>query len=160
MKKQIVDIVYGFVAVLFSLFCFAYLIPVHVRSRAAFAAESRLFPQLAALLIGIAGLALVISRFRALPDKKALWDKANYAMNGKPVLRQAIFVVAMVAYIRLIPALGFVIASAAFVFAMLYYFGSRALIKNAAVSIVFSVAAYLLFSRLFQVSLAPGLLPF
>lgn len=160
MKKQIVDIVYGFVAFLFSVFCFAYLIPMQIRVRKAYMADASIFPQLAALLIGVAGLALVITRIWALPDKRVLLDKTCYAINGKIVLRQVVFIVAMVAYLKLMPMLGFVLASTLFAFTMLHYFGSRTLAKNAVISVVFSVAVYLLFSRLFQVVLAPGPLPF
>lgn len=160
MRKQIVDIVYGCAGLLFSVFCFVYLIPTQIRARPAYAAEASIFPRLAALIIGIAGLALIVSRIIALPDKKALWDRANYAVDWRAALRQAVFIAAMAVYLALINPLGFVLATTAFVFAMLHYFGSTALAKNAAIAIVFSVAVYLLFSRLFQVSLAPGLLPF
>jgi len=160
MKKQITDIVYGFAAFVFSIFCFAYLIPVHVRVRPAYMANASLFPRLAALVIGIAGAALVISRVLALPNKRALLDKANYAINGKNIVRQAIFIAAMVLYLEMAPVLGFVIASILFTFAMMYYFGFNALVTNAVISVVYAVAVYALFSRVFQISLARGPLPF
>jgi len=160
MKRHITDIVYGFVALVFSLYCYAYLIPKHIRVRAVYMADASAFPRLAALVIGCAGLLLIVSRLWMLTDKRALLDKANYAVNGKSVLRQAIFIAAMVAYLELIPVLGFVIASSVFTFAMLYYFGARALATNAAVSVVYSAAVYALFSRVFQISLATGPLPF
>ena len=159
MKKQITDIVYGFVAFSFSIFCFAWLIPTQVKARKAYLADASIFPELAALLIGFAGLALVVTRVWALPDKRALFDTASYAVNGRILLRQAIFIAAMVGYLKLMPVLGFVLASVLFAFAMLYYFGSRSLVKNAVISIVFSLSVYVLFTRLFQVVLAPGLLP-
>jgi len=160
MNKKIIDILYGFAAFLFSIVCFVYLIPVHVKSNTSFAVGPKTFPEIAALLIGFAGLALVINRLGSLPDKSVLFKKESYSLNWKSLLRQLIFVIAMVAYIQLIPILGFVLASTLFVFAMLYYFGSRSLLKNALASVVFSVIVYLLFSKLFQVSLASGLLPF
>jgi hypothetical protein len=123
-------------------------------------ADASMFPRLAALVIGLSGLLLVVSRVWALPDKRALLDKANYAVNGKNLLRQAIFIVAMVAYLELIPMLGFVIASTVVTFAMLYFFGARALGINAVVSVVYSAAVYALFSHVFQIPLASGVLPF
>lgn len=160
MNKKLIDIIYGSVAFLFSLFCFTYLIPVHVRVNAAYAVGPKTFPQMSALLIGFAGLALVVTRLLELPDKRAIFRKENYRFNWKHLLRQVVFIVAMVAYIKLVPILGFVIASALFVLGMLYFFGSSSLTVNLLASVVFSLIVYLLFSRLFQVSLPLGLLPF
>lgn len=160
LNKKLIDIIYGSVAFLFSLFCLAYLIPVHVKVNAAYAVGPKTFPQMSALLIGFAGLALVATRLSEFPDKRAIFRKVNYSFNWKYLLRQIVFIVAMVAYIKLIPILGFVIASILFVLGMLYFFGSRSLAVNLLVSVVFSMIVYLLFSRLFQVNLPFGLLHF
>ena len=160
MNKKLIDIIYGAVAFLFAVLCFVYLIPAQVKSGASYAVGPRTFPQLSALLIGGSGLALVITRLRELPSVQALFKKENYSFNWKFLIRQLIFVVAMVIYIQLIPVLGFVIASALFLFGMQYFFGSTSLVGNLITAVVFSVIIYLMFSKLFQVSLASGLLPF
>lgn len=160
MDKKIMDIVYGSAAFGFSVFCFVYLIPVHVKTTTSYAVGPATFPRLSALLIGFAGMMLVLTRLWEMPDKKAVFQKENYGVDKKHLLRQAVFVAAMIAYILLIPVLGFVFASCLFVFAMLYYFGSRALVQNAVASVVFSILVYYLFSKLFQVGLPSGLAPF
>ena len=159
MNKKILDIAYGAVALLFSIFCFSYLIPVQVKA-SRFAVGYKTFPQLSALLIGFSGFMLVVTRFWELPDKKAVFRKGNYSLNWKHLLRQAILVAATVAYIILIPVWGFVIISSLYLFVMLYYLGSNAPVKNAIVSVAFPLTAYFLFTKLFHVRLPPGLLPF
>jgi len=154
------DIVYGVAGCTFSIFCLIYLIPAHVKANTNFAVGVKTIPQLAVSMIGIASLALVIMRVRELPDKSILFKKENYNANWNDLLRQVIFLIAMIVYIQLLPVVGFVIASILFSFGMMYYFGSENLAKNIAVAVSFSAIVYLLFSRVFHVSLSSGLLPF
>jgi len=161
MDKKVIDIVYGVVAVFFSLFMLFYLIPTQIVSRRMTQAiEARMFPQFAVMVMAAAGLALVLVRLKGLPDKTILFRKESYSVEWKIMLRQLIFVVAMVAYISLLPVVGFIIMTIVFVYGMLFYFGSLAPIKNIVISVIFSSVAYWIFASLFRVRLPSGWLPF
>lgn len=56
--------------------------------------------------------------------------------------------------------LGYALATAAYLFALMAYFNRNRWTANALTSVLFSFASYLAFTRLFGVPLAPGVLPF
>ena len=119
-----------------------------------------MFPQFAALVLGTAGLALVLTRLKSLPDKTILFRKESYSAEWKTMLRQLVFIVALVAYISLLPTVGFVLMTIVFTYGMLFYFGSADPIKNLIISVVFSAVTYWVFASLFRVRLPSGWLPF
>jgi hypothetical protein len=160
MNKRILDVLYSCVAVLFSVFCFLYLIPVHVRSNTSFAVGPRTFPNIAAAVIGFVGLMLIVTRFPELMRKSVFLKKENYSFDWKAFCRQAGFIASMIVYIKLIPILGFIPASVVFVFFMLYYFGSNRFLINILIAVIFTLITYMLFGFLFRISLPSGLLPF
>lgn len=159
-KTQFRTILYGGCAVLFSVFLLLYLIPTQVQTSESYELNPASFPQIAAYIIGLSGLALVITTLIAIPDRKAMLTVFKDGLQWKLILKQVGFVTAMVVYIQMIPVIGFAIASSLFSFGMLFYFGSRSVVKNLIISIAFSLVSYLLFTRLFQVSLHAGFLPF
>jgi len=160
MNKKLTEIVYGCVAVLFSLILWFILIPGQVQAKEAVIGEVQMFPRVAVIFIGISGLVLVVNRVIEIPDKSQIFNSKNYSVNLKVLIKQIVFVLATLLFITIIPLLGFIIATVLYVFLMLYYFGSKKLVNNIIISIVFSFATYTLFSRLFKVGLPEGLLPF
>ena len=160
MNKKVLDIIYGTVFFLFSIFCFLYLIPNQVRVNASYAVGPDTFPKITAAIFGLAGFFIAFNKFIGLADKSVLWSKKSYTIDWKSILKQVGFVAIFIAYILLMPFIGFIIASSIFVFCMFYYFGSRTLIKNIILSVIFPLIVYFLFSRLFKVNLERGFLPF
>lgn len=160
MNKKLTDIVYGCVAVLFSLILWFILIPSQVQAKEAVIGEVQMFPRVAVIFIGMSGLVLIINRVMGISDKSQIFNLKNYSVNLKLLIKQIVFILVTLLFIKIIPLLGFVVATVLYVFSMLYYFGSKKLVNNIIISISFSFVSYILFSKLFKVGLPEGLLPF
>ena len=63
-------------------------------------------------------------------------------------------------YIFFIETIGFIIMTTLFIFVSSRFYGYKHYVTNGIVSIVFSIATYLLFSELLMVRLPSGVLPF
>lgn len=162
MKKndpRFIDFFYGLILFLISLLLWFVVIPTQIKTRDAYFADAAMIPRFAVFVMGIMSLCQVILCLWETKDFKPLFNRSSYEIQWKTILRQLLFLVLMIGYIKLIPVCGFVIASFAFVLVMLFYFGSNAIRKNLIISAVFSVSTYLLFSNIFRVNLPQGWLP-
>ncbi|MGN0906093.1 MAG: tripartite tricarboxylate transporter TctB family protein [Bullifex sp.] len=79
-------------------------------------------------------------------------------INTRYLLRALIMVAATFVYYKLMKPVGFLIMTPLYLFGSFMLFGYKKKVKGAVIAIVFSVAVYLLFTKVFMVFLPRGIL--
>jgi putative tricarboxylic transport membrane protein len=112
------------------------------------------FPTCLAGGLGVFSLLLLIGalRGRSRPGN----DPFNIKDPG--VHRAIISLLAIIIYCALLKAVGFIITSAVYLFALMYLLQRRDYLKMAAVSVVVTLLVYGIFNRLLDISLPAGFL--
>lgn len=114
--------------------------------------DSHVFP----LILGAALLLLSLIYFLQSggpKDTSSFFDGVNLPLLVKMML-------ATVGYALILERLGFVVATAIFLFATMALLGLRGWLKMSAISAGFAVGVYALFAYVLEVQLARGILPF
>jgi putative tricarboxylic transport membrane protein len=123
---------------------------------------SRIGPRFFPLLVAF-GLLLcaVLLLFQALRGKAAPLDASEDVDITAPTDWLAVMMLgaALLVDILLIERLGFVVASTLLFWGVAFAFGSRNYLRDAAIGLALSLAVYLAFTRLLDLSLPAGILP-
>ena len=80
------------------------------------------------------------------------------AVNTRYLVRALIMAALTFAYYKLMKPVGFLITTPLYLFASFMLFGYKRKVKGVVIALVFSVAVYILFSRVFMVFLPRGIL--
>lgn len=109
----------------------------------------------------VSGLLFILGLVQAL--RVAITEKCIPGVDWKGVnrrflLRAFIMFAATVAYYYLMKIIGFPITTIVYLFGTIIFFGYKNKVKAAVISIVFSLAVYILFVKTFQVLLPSGFL--
>ncbi len=102
--------------------------------------------------LGFIQLVTTVVRSRGIP----LIDFSS--INIRYLLRALIMLILIFIYYKLMRPVGFLITTPVFLFASFILFGYRKKAKAAAVALIFSVAVYFLFTKVFLVILPRGIL--
>ncbi len=86
------------------------------------------------------------------------WRSTGIVAHRAGLRRTAALLLPAVLYVAIIPLTGMYVASAAYLFASLRLQSRLSLVRSVVISVVSAVALYVVFERLFQVSLPHGLL--
>lgn len=117
------------------------------------------FPRLLGVVLLITGGMLFMEMWRARGKKK------EEAAGAPSVDRRIVMVIGAVVvwtalYVTVFEPLGYVIATTAYLLALMAYFHPRRWVTNILSSTLFCVGSYVMFNYLLGVSLAKGVLPF
>lgn len=112
------------------------------------------FPKFIAIGLGIMGFMLALKSFY----KIKLGDRDKQKVTLKELLNVAKLVVAVGLYIFVVRYVGFLITTPIFFFLFMFIYGERKWKQMVIVSVIFGVALYVIFEKIFQVMLPSGIL--
>lgn len=113
----------------------------------------------------LGGLLVLSAGLLWLERRIAARAQAREPEQALPAGRQHLWVIAAVVvgtgvYFALFQRLGYAVATATYLLALMAYFNPGRWLANASTALLFSLASYLLFSRGFGAQLPAGVLPF
>ena len=115
------------------------------------------FPFILGTAMAAAALWLMI-----LPGQPAEEKKESSETGGRPRLRENwrfyLMWALLIAYLLLLPRLGFIICSAVLLAAFFFLLGERRRYLGVSIAVVFSLGIYFLFAKLLQINLPMGVL--
>jgi putative tricarboxylic transport membrane protein len=122
-------------------------------------------PKAFPILLGVAMLfAAALLVFEAWRKPAALPAEAAGAVSAPPSRSGQFTVLGIVLWTALyfwtFEGLGYVLSSTLYIFPLAYWFNGRKLAVNGLTAALFSLTSYLMFTRLLEVTLPPGILPF
>ncbi len=117
------------------------------------------FPRLLGIALLVTGAMLLVEILRARRVKKVPVEKpASVDHSHLPVIAAVVAFSAV--YLAVFEWLGYVLATAPYLLGLMAYFHRGKWLSNILTSVLFSVLSYVLFTRVLEVSLARGILPF
>lgn len=117
------------------------------------------FPRLLGVALLVTGVMLFIEIARAPRDKPSPAESSESGGHSHlPVIAAVVAFTAV--YLMVFEWLGYVLATAPYLLGLMAYFHRGKWLSNILTSVLFSVLSYLLFTKVLEVSLARGLLPF
>ena len=117
------------------------------------------FPRLLGVALLVTGVMLLFEMLRAKREKREPADKSTPGDHGHlPVIAAVVAFSAV--YLAVFEWLGYVLATAPYLLGLMAYFHRGKWVSNLLTSILFSLLSYLLFTKVLEVSLARGILPF
>lgn len=117
------------------------------------------FPRLLGIALLVTGAMLFGEIMRARRDKAAPAEKTASGEHGHLPMIAAVVAFTAV-YLLFFEWLGYVLATAPYLLGLMAYFHRGKWLANVLTSVLFSVVSYVLFTRVLEVSLARGILPF
>lgn len=161
MKKLYADLRAGVLLVVVSLILYFALIPAQIRVRASSPGlTAAFFPKLLAVILGVCGLMLMAGKLYELyqnrEQAKLERRRGAWKTDYKVFLPHAMFLVAAVVYLVLMEHLGFILASIPFLVFSLWHFGSRGLVKNLSLAVVYVPLVYYVFATWFRIRFPMG----
>jgi putative tricarboxylic transport membrane protein len=112
-----------------------------------------MFPIIIAVLIIIASLTLFITTLRMPKEQDTSID-----LKSKNVLNVYITMAGLIIYFALMPLLGFIVTTSVMLTLYIRWFGKRTWWKCIVISVLFTVAIYLLFGSVLNVPMHFGIL--
>src|SRR5699024_3165049 len=147
MQNGIRDISTGFVLIIFSIF--GYLVANEFGDGEKLGSFGpRFFPKLILILLVVLSVSLLIKGIISLKT-----EKTSIKFNLKKILRVAIYIVLLIAYINLFFITGFIFSTIIFLIIAQYLFGMRSWLKLIVISIVTPIILYYFFTGLFNIPL-------
>ena len=107
------------------------------------------YPRVIVSLLGLFGVLLSVQsvlKIRKKEDKEKMFEKGE-------ILQVFYLIVCVAVYLTILPFLGFIFLTPAFMFIMMLIFGLRKWIKMIIISLVTTIIIYVLFDRFFLVLL-------
>lgn len=135
------DKIIGITIISFSLILYFYLIPNFVtEGQVADTMSPRFFPKLGTILIGFGGASLFLSSF--VKNR----DSCDKDKKIRSVLGPTLLIFAFSVFIFIFYKIGYVYAAPIFISSLMFIFGSRNYINIISISIIVSVAIYIIFT--------------
>lgn len=163
MEKKYSNLRSGVVLLALSLAAYFWLIPTQIRYRGDAAIGPSFFPKILVIFCGICAGILIFQGAWGLMKTgslgKALRDR-SLRIDWKLYTRHAIFLASAVAYMAVMPWLGFIAASILFLTFLLRFFGHPKLGTSLLMSVLYVAAIYVVFSVAFKISFPKNLLGF
>ena len=145
----------GFISIL-SLIIYFFLIPMQIRLRPGAEIGPEFFPKLAVIVIGITALTYTsMQAYKLLSNKEVVLKK--YVFDIRKYINHIIFILAGIVFLLIVRYLGFAISATLLTMFLLFLFGSKGIIKNILIAVVYSVAVYYLFSTIVRVRFPVGI---
>lgn len=105
------------------------------------------FPKVISVFMMILGLCMIISvLLKGMP-------KPEFRMEKKSLLLLATSIALCLLYAAVVDKVGFLISTTILLYAMILLFGTKEYIKAAIISVLFTVAVWLLFTKVFMIFL-------
>jgi hypothetical protein len=145
----------GFISIL-SFIVYFFLIPMQVRLRPAAEIGPEFFPKLAVLIIGITSLTYAVTQaYNLRANKESIKEK--YVFDIKNYINHIVFILAGIVFLLIVRYLGFAISAMILTMFLLFLFGSKGIIKNILIAVIYSVTVYYLFSTIVRVRFPVGI---
>ncbi len=155
-KKKYWDLASGIFLLVFSVVLF--IGAKNVKTLSVSSVGSGTFPSIIAVILAIVSVAIIVGGVKKArgPDEK------SKAAEGKPRMWAVLATFAIMAiYATLMPTLGFMITTAAYLFAQMYIMAAKEHQKPVLfgiISVVASVSIYYMFVKVFSLMLPAGIL--
>lgn len=156
MKKEQQGILSGgFIAIL-SFIVYFFLIPTQIKLKKGVEIGPEFFPKIAVMLVAICSLAYVIFQVISLKSTKTSF-KEGFSINIKEYKNHLIFISSAILFLAVVEYLGFAISAILLTIFLLFFFGSKGIVKNIVIGIVYGTVVYLLFSQVLRISFPVGI---
>jgi len=119
---------------------------------------SKAFPRLLAAGLFVTAAMLFVEMLRGRKRGGAAPERQRAERGAYVVITLVVFWTAL--YFLTFESLGYIIATAIYLFVLMAYFNRGRLFVNAATSVLFCLGSYFLFTSLLDVSLTRGVVPF
>jgi hypothetical protein len=156
MKKMNREIVSGSFITLVCILIYFFIIPTQIKLKANAALGPEFFPKIAVILIGTCSLIYTIIQIYSLKDSKTS-NNDSFSFSIKGYIKQIIFILFGFAYLIIVEYLGFPIASILLLIFLLFFFGSKGIVKNIVIAVIYGCCVYYLFSSILKISFPPGI---
>lgn len=135
----------------FGLSLFFYLIPHYVAQAETAALSPRFFPYLGSFIIALGGGILFLNSFRSTSNEDSLIEGSQE--NSRSWLKSLAVLLAMMVFVQVFEALGYLYATPPLVFSLMLVFGARSPLVLSTVPFAVTATLFLLFSIGFGVVL-------
>ncbi len=164
MEKKYGDLRSGLVLLALCLVAYFWLIPTQIKAKEDVAIGPDFFPRLMVICCGLCAAGVAVQGAAGLRKEgklslAAFGNPAN-RVDWKSYARHLLFLAAALAYLLVMPYLGFVIASVVFLTFLLMFFGHSKLGWCFLLSVIFVAAIYFIFTVAFKISFPKGPLGF
>ena len=116
------------------------------------------FPMLASATMTVAAICIAVQSLREPPEAHPDAKAAQEFFQSVLPPRLVIMLLLITGYLIAMPAIGFLLSSAAFLFLSFSYLWRKSLVISLLITLVSVVSVYLIFRKLFQVVLPKGTL--
>ena len=158
MSKNKTNVVASGVFLLFCVAMYTYIIPNYIKLKKNADIGPDMFPKLVVGILAVLAVINLVSALRAMKAAGERWSDTKF--NWKQYLPQVGLIASGAVFLILAPILGFVVAAVPFLFFLLMYFGSKRIVLNIVLAIVYPTLLYLLFSKVLHISFPPGIFGF
>jgi len=156
MKKEQKNVIAGTFFTLISIILYFFIIPMQVKLKANAEFGPEFYPKIIVILIG--ATALIFTLLEVLKLKATNRSiKDGLSLNIKNYISHIIFIGATVLFLFIIKYLGFVISAILLLIFLLFHFGSKDMLKNVMLSVIYIIFVYLVFSNVLKVSFPDGI---
>ncbi|GAB4112663.1 MAG: hypothetical protein Kow00103_02610 [Candidatus Caldatribacteriota bacterium] len=145
----------GFI-ILISILVYFFLIPAQVKLKSGARIGPEFFPKLAIMVIGVSALIYMIIQIKNLKDAKISF-KEGLSFGIKNYLVHIIFITTTILFLILTNYLGFAISAILFLIFILFFFGSKGVLKNIIIAIVYVLIVYYAFCNILKINFPPGI---
>lgn len=158
LSKRKINIVAYCILLVFCAAMYFYVIPNYVKVRSNTDIGPEVFPKLIVLVLFALCVIGLIQEIWGMVQEHESWQ--GFSISWKAYLPQVGMILSGVIFLFLAPRLGFAVAAIPFMFFLLNYFGSKRLVLNLVLSVVYPVFLFLLFSRVLHISFPAGIFGF
>jgi putative tricarboxylic transport membrane protein len=156
MRSEQTGVVSGIILLIVSAVFHFILIPTQVRLRPGAAVGPEFFPELVVVVIGVLAIVLILTQMKAIKDSGKPF-KEDFVFRIKDYLNHAIFITAAIVFLAVVRHLGFVISAVFLTIFLLFFFGSKGVVKNIVIGIIYGIAVYWLFGTIARVNFPVGI---
>lgn len=160
MEKKIADLRAGLVLLVLCIVAYFWLVPAQIKAKDDAVLGPDFFPRLLLICCGLCAAGIAAKGALGLKKEgklnlSAFHDPAS-RVQFKSYGRHLAFLASALAYLFVMPYLGFAIASVVFLTFLLMFFGHSKLAWCALVSLIYVAAVYLVFTVAFKISFPKG----
>ncbi len=116
------------------------------------------FPMAIAVGLLIVSFLIILQQVLVKVDKKTDKKMNTLSLKDEGIRRSFISLVSTIAYVLIMPYLGFITATVLYLFFLMFLLNNRAYVKMGIISVLVSICVFLIFKTILNITLPAGLL--